>query len=117
MTNNLRPIHPGEILRGELEDMGLSARATAKALRVPVNRITTILNEKRAVTADTALRLMGRLSKDGKPSLSSVSLPFLTRAARPKPRPERKVIRRVHEDHWEASISARLPLFDYCGVP
>ena len=57
MTSNLRPIHPGEILRGELEEMGFSARAMAKALRVPVNRITAILNEKRAVTADTALRL------------------------------------------------------------
>ena len=57
MMNNLRPIHPGEILRGELKEMELSARAMAKALRVPVNRITAILNEKRAVTADTALRL------------------------------------------------------------
>ena len=57
MTNNMRPIHPGEHLREELEELGLSARAFAKALHVPVNRITGILNEERAVTADTALRL------------------------------------------------------------
>ena len=57
MTNKMRPIHPGEQLREELEELGLSARAFARALRVPVNRVTSILNEQRAVTADTALRL------------------------------------------------------------
>jgi addiction module HigA family antidote len=55
--NNMRPIHPGEVLREELEELGLSARSLAKALGVPVNRITGILHEERAVTADTALRL------------------------------------------------------------
>ena len=57
MPNNMRPIHPGEHLREELEELGLSARAFAQALRVPTNRITAILNAQRAVTADTALRL------------------------------------------------------------
>ncbi|MCL5801867.1 MAG: HigA family addiction module antitoxin [Gammaproteobacteria bacterium] len=57
MVNNMRPIHPGEHLRDEMEELGMSARALAKALGVPVNRITGILNEQRAVTADTALRL------------------------------------------------------------
>ena len=51
------PVHPGEILREELTERGLSARAFAEALRVPTNRITAILNGTRAVTADTALRL------------------------------------------------------------
>ena len=55
--NNMRPIHPGEQLRDELETLGLSARALARALHVPVNRITSILHEQRAITADTALRL------------------------------------------------------------
>lgn len=55
--NNMRPIHPGEQLRDELETLGMSARALAKALHVPVNQITSILNEQRAITADTALRL------------------------------------------------------------
>ncbi len=53
----MRPIHPGEILKDELRELGLSARAFAKKLSVPVNRITSILNKKRSVTADTALRL------------------------------------------------------------
>jgi addiction module HigA family antidote len=57
MGNNMRPIHPGEILRGEMEELGLSARQLALALKVPTNRVTGILNEQRAVTADTALWL------------------------------------------------------------
>lgn len=57
MTNKMRPIHPGEILRTEMEELGLSARKLADALHVPTNRITEILNERRALTADTALRL------------------------------------------------------------
>ena len=56
-TNRMRPVHPGEILRGELDELGLSANALAKALAVPTNRITAILNVQRGVTADTALRL------------------------------------------------------------
>lgn len=55
--NNMRPIHPGEILREELQELGLSARGFACALGVPVNRVTGILHGERAVTADTALRL------------------------------------------------------------
>jgi addiction module HigA family antidote len=52
------PIHPGEILQKEfLEELELSAYALAKALRVPVNRITGIVKGERAITADTALRL------------------------------------------------------------
>jgi antitoxin HigA-1 len=53
----MRPVHPGEILRGELQELDLSARAFAGAIHVPVNRVTQILNGQRAVTADTALRL------------------------------------------------------------
>ncbi len=55
--NGMRPIHPGEILKDELDELKLSANALAKALDVPTNRITSILNEQRSVTADTALRL------------------------------------------------------------
>ena len=52
------PIHPGYILETEfLDELGLSAYALAKALRVPVNRITGIVKGQRAITADTALRL------------------------------------------------------------
>ena len=56
MANKMRAIHPGEILKAELEELNLSANAFAKALDVPTNRITAILNEQRSVTADTALR-------------------------------------------------------------
>ena len=56
-ASGIRPVHPGEILRDELETLGLSANALSKALDVPVNRITAILNGQRGVTANTALRL------------------------------------------------------------
>ncbi|MXY68827.1 MAG: HigA family addiction module antidote protein [Acidobacteriia bacterium] len=55
--NGMRPVHPGEILRDELEALGLSATALARELDVPVNRITAILRGHRGVTANTALRL------------------------------------------------------------
>ena len=55
--NSMRPVHPGEILRDELEELGLSANAMAQALDVPANRISAILKGQRGITADTALRL------------------------------------------------------------
>lgn len=57
MKNDMRPIHPGEILREEIAKMEFSANRLAVALKVPANRITGILNEARSITADTALRL------------------------------------------------------------
>lgn len=57
MTNKMRAIHPGEILRDELEFLGLSANQFAMKLHVPANRITTILNGNRSISAETALRL------------------------------------------------------------
>ena len=57
VSNGMRPVHPGEILREELEELGLSANALAKALDVPTNRVTAILKGQRGITADTALRL------------------------------------------------------------
>lgn len=51
------PIHPGEILADELDELALSAAGLARELHVPTNRITQILNGKRAISADTALRL------------------------------------------------------------
>ena len=57
MANKMRAIHPGEILKGELKELDLSANAFSKALDVPANRITAILSEQRGISADTALRL------------------------------------------------------------
>ena len=51
------PVHPGRILRRELATRELSANKLALALRVPSGRITSILNGKRAISPDTALRL------------------------------------------------------------
>src|SRR5579863_1120756 len=50
-------IHPGEHLTEELRELGMSAAELARQLEVPTNRITEILNGRRAVTGDTALRL------------------------------------------------------------
>lgn len=56
--NGMRPVHPGEILREDyLVELGMSANALAKALKVPAPRINDIVRERRGVTADTALRL------------------------------------------------------------
>ena len=57
VSNGMRPVHPGEILGEELQELGMSANALAKALDVPTNRITAILNGQHGITADTALHL------------------------------------------------------------
>ncbi|HIJ44530.1 MAG: HigA family addiction module antitoxin [Rhodospirillales bacterium] len=51
------PTHPGDILKRELETIGLSAHALSMALGVPASRIDQIVKCRRAVTSDTALRL------------------------------------------------------------
>ena len=51
------PIHPGEHLKEEIEELGISAAELARQLDVPTNRITAILKGQRAITGDTALRL------------------------------------------------------------
>ena len=57
-TKKLPPIHPGEILNEEfLEPMGISQYRLAKSLSVPARRINEIVLGKRAITADTAIRL------------------------------------------------------------
>lgn len=58
MTREIPPIHPGEILMEEfLKPLGISQNALARALRVPPDRINAIVQGKRSITADTALRL------------------------------------------------------------
>ena len=53
----LPPIHPGELLRDEVSEIGVSLNELARALPVPMNRISAIVNGKRAITVDTAMRL------------------------------------------------------------
>ena len=57
----LAPVLPGEILHNEfMEPLGLSARALARDLAVPPNRITEIVNGDRSITAETAILLAHR---------------------------------------------------------
>lgn len=58
LTNGMRPVHPGEILREEyLEPLEMSVNALAQALHLTATRVNDIVREKRGVTPDTALRL------------------------------------------------------------
>ncbi|MBX3070757.1 MAG: HigA family addiction module antidote protein [Thermomicrobiales bacterium] len=50
-------IHPGEVLREEIEFLSLTPAELARTLSVPPNRVSQILNGKRSISADTALRL------------------------------------------------------------
>ena len=58
------PVHPGGTLRDELEARGLTLKALAQAIGVSVGRVTDIVNERRAISPDTALRL-GRFFGNG----------------------------------------------------
>ena len=70
-----RIAHPGRLLRRELAARGLSASRLALELGVPSGRITDILNEWRAITADTALRL-GRFLGNSPPFWLDLQSPY-----------------------------------------
>jgi addiction module HigA family antidote len=53
----MKAIHPGEHLAEELKELGMSAAELSRQLSVPTNRVTQILNGRRSITGDTALRL------------------------------------------------------------
>lgn len=56
--NGMRPVHPGEVLLEDyIKPMGVSVNALSKALHVPYSRLRDVVDGKRGVTADTALRL------------------------------------------------------------
>ena len=57
MTTTAEPIHPGEHLAEVLEELGISQYRLAKAIGVPAIRINDIVHCRRAITADTALRI------------------------------------------------------------
>ena len=56
-TNRLPPVHPGEILRETLQDLGISMNRLAQDIHVPANRISAIVAGQRSITGETALRL------------------------------------------------------------
>jgi addiction module HigA family antidote len=51
------PIHPGEILADELAELGVSPTELSRQIAVPPNRVSQIIQGKRSITGDTALRL------------------------------------------------------------
>ncbi len=56
--NGMRPVHPGEVLLEDyIKPLGMSVHALSKALHVPYSRLREIVDGKRGVSADTALRL------------------------------------------------------------
>ena len=57
--NKMRPVHPGEVLGQELEEIGVSARDFADALGVPVERVAGVLAEREGVSEEIALGLSG----------------------------------------------------------
>lgn len=67
-------IHPGEHLAEELKELGMSAAELARRLDVPTNRVTEILNDRRAITGDTALRLAHFFGTNGEFWLNLQSL-------------------------------------------
>lgn len=52
-----RTVHPGEILKEELETLGVSPAEFSRQIKVPPNRVSQIISGKRSITGDTALRL------------------------------------------------------------
>ncbi len=57
VTNGMRPVHPGEVLSEELDELGMTAEALANALDVPSDTILNVLKGERRLTAEMALRL------------------------------------------------------------
>ena len=57
-NNRLPPVHPGEILREDLiKPLGLTVTSLARALKIPVSRLSEIVNGRRSINAEAALRL------------------------------------------------------------
>jgi addiction module HigA family antidote len=56
-TDKLPPVHPGEILKETLEDLGISMNRLSREIHVPANRIGSIVARNRSITGETALRL------------------------------------------------------------
>ena len=52
----MRAVHPGEVLKGELDELGITPTAFARQIAVPPNRVSQIVAGKRSITGDTALR-------------------------------------------------------------
>ena len=78
-------IHPGEILKEDLADAGVSINALARSIRVPPNRLSRVIRGERGVTADTALRLAAFWGTSARYWMNLQSLYELDVAARDHP--------------------------------
>jgi len=94
MPKNI-PTHPGEVLRDELDARGMSVNALAKALSVDTPRLNSIVNCRRAVTPDTALRL-ARYFGGGAEVWLGLQMDFdLAKAEKERGREIRRTVRRA----------------------
>ena len=80
----MRAVHPGEVLKDELDELGVTPTEFARQIDVPPNRISQIIAGKRAVTGDTALRL-GHWSAPSRSSGSTCKAPMKSASPRKKP--------------------------------
>jgi addiction module HigA family antidote len=81
--SRMRPVHPGEVLKHEfLEPLGMSVNALPNALHVPATRLHEIVKCRRAITADTALRLARYFGGDAQSWMNLQVTHELRRAAR-----------------------------------
>lgn len=55
--SRIQPVHPGDFLREELAERDISMNQLARDIRIPMSRVSLIVNGRRGITADTALRL------------------------------------------------------------
>ena len=85
IKNEMRPIHPGEVLREDfLKPLNLSANVLSKARHVPAGRIHDIVLERRGVTPDTSLRLARFFGGDARSWLNLQQMYDLKMAEREK---------------------------------
>ena len=95
---NRKPIHPGEFLVDELEEIGITPTELSRQINVPPNRISQIVRGKRDVTADTALRL-GRFFGTGPELWMNLQKAYDLDKAKAKLGP---AIRKIHQ--WKAQV-------------
>ena len=98
------PIHPGEFLADELQEIGISPTELSRQIDVPPNRISQIIRGKRDVTADTALRL-GRFFGTGPELWMNLQKAYELDKAKAE---LGSAIRKIHQ--WKAQVSNEVHL-------
>ena len=96
-----KPIHPGEFLVDELEEIGITPTELSRKINVPPNRISQIIRGKRDITADTALRL-GRFFGTGPELWMNLQKSYDLDKAKAELDPS---IRKIHQ--WKAQVGAQ----------